>query len=318
MAAESNIKPTETTGISYYYPEAGAVLSARDGKVAAPLGGFPLPLLKEDFSAAEPSYDAVGRGLYYLLRANPDAAFAAQYAALLSDAYPHLLAELATYLVMLDRKDVDLPYLDRKITYLKIFSLLEPGSHRLPLEIGVTLVEKGLTLAALGNTTLHLFSAEKFLRKAFNLAPDDIQTRHLLGEVCYLLGKYRQTADFWHDISDGVSPETAVKINKRLKLIANDEAPLIPAVDYLQAVGVALEAYEAADYEEAAAIILDVLAAVEGFEEFPLAEINYLLGLCYVRLDSPRYAEQYLRRALELYPDYAEAVQELQNLGVLP
>jgi len=317
MAAATNMKPTETAGIAYYYPQAGAVLAARDGKVEMPLDGTPLPLLSEDFSAAEPSYDAVGRGLYYLLRANPDAAFADRYAALLRDAYPHLLAELATHLVMLDKKDVDLPYLDRKINYLKIFSLLEPASHRFPLEIGATYVEKGLTLAALANTTLHLFSAEKYLRKALDLDATDIQTRHMLGQVCYLLGKYQETSSLWHDIITVVTPEVAEKIKQRLELIAAGKASLIPAVDYLQAVGVALEAYESGDYEEAAAIILDVIDAVAGFEESPLAEINYLLGLCYVRLDIPIYAEQYFHRTLELCPDYPEAMQELQKLGVL-
>ena len=93
---------------------------------------------------------------------------------MLRDAYPHLLAELATQLVMLDKKDVDAPYLDRKITCLKIFALLEPENYHFPYEIGATFVQKGLTLAALGHTTLHFFAAEKFLRQALNLAPDEL------------------------------------------------------------------------------------------------------------------------------------------------
>ena len=39
-----------------------------------PLAGFPVPLLDDDFVAMEgqyPSYDAVGRGIYQALRANP-------------------------------------------------------------------------------------------------------------------------------------------------------------------------------------------------------------------------------------------------------
>lgn len=316
MITETYIKPTEIVGISYYYSGHGAVLTARDGKVAIPLYGFPIPLLKEDFSTEEPSYDAVGRGIYHLLRANPDAVLAGRYAELLRDAYPHLLAELATHLVMLDKKDVDLPYLDRKITYLKIFSLLEPENPRFPLEIGATFLDKGMTLAALGNTTLHLFSAEKFLRIAYQLSPDDTQIRHMLGEVCYILGKYQDAATLWGAIIDKVSPEEVDKIKTRTAAIITGTAPTIPVIDYLQAVGVALEAYESGDYEETAAIILDVMDAVSGYEEFPLAEINYLLGLCYQKLDMPKYAEQYLREALLLRPDYNEAVVELQNLGV--
>jgi len=316
MATATALIPTEVAGISYYHPEAGAVLSARDGKVELTLGEIPIPLLKEDFTGDEPSYDAVGRGIYHLLRANPDAVFADRYAALLRDAYPHLLAELATHLVMLDKKDVDLPYLDRKISYLKVFSLLEPENPRFPLEIGATFFDKGMTLAALGNTTLHLFSAEKYLRKAFQLAPEDVQVKHMLGEVCYLLGKYKDAELFWSGIIDSVNEDAANKIRSKSAIISSGATPAVPLIDYLQAVGVALEAYEADDYEEAAAIILDVMEAVSGYDEFPLAEINYLLGLCYLKLDIPKYAEQYLREALRLRPGYAEAALELQNLGV--
>jgi len=316
MATATALTPTDITGISYYYPETGTVLSARDGKVELTLGEIPIPLLKEDFSGEEPSYDAIGRGMYHLLRANPDAVFADRYAALLRDAYPHLLAELATHLVMLDKKDVDLPYLDRKISYLKIFALLEPENPRFPLEIGATFFAKGMTLAALGNTTLHLFSAEKYLRKAFQLSPDDIQVKYMLGEVSYILGKYRDAELFWSGIVESVNEDAGNKIKSKSADIASGATPAVPLIDYLQAVGVALEAYEADDYEEAAAIILDVMDAVTGYDEFPLAEINYLLGLCYLKLDIPKYAEQYLREALLLRPGHTEAALELQNLGV--
>lgn len=316
MAAEIKIVPSEIAGITYFYPAPGTFLKARDGKVEIALGEFPLPLLQADFSADFPSYDAVGRGVYHLLRANPDALFADRYASLLRDAYPHLLAELATHLVMLDKKDVDLPYLDRKIAYLKIFALLEPGNPRFPLEIGATFFDKGMTLAALANTTLHLFSAEKFLRKAQQLSPDDIQIRHILGEVCYMLGKYQDAAELWETIIERVSPEAADKLKARTASIAGGNSPPIPAIDYLQAVGVALEAFEADDYEEAAAILLDVLDAVSGYEEFPLVEIYYLLGRCYVKLDMPKYAEQYLREAILIRPGYHEAIVALQDLGV--
>jgi len=318
MAPETKIIPTEIAGITYFYPAAGAVLTGRDGMVAIPLGKFPLPLLQEDFSVEAPSYDAVGRGISQLLRANPDARFADRYAALLRDAYPHLLAEMATHLVMFDKKDVDLPYLDRKIALLKIFSLLEPENSRFPLEIGATFFEKGMTLAALGNTTLHLFSAEKFLRKACQLAPDDIQIRNILGEVCYLLGKYQDAAAFWETLLDAVGPEDGEKIRSRTAAIAAGTAPAVPVVDYLQAVGVGLEAYQADDYEEAAAILKDVLDVVAAYDEFPLAEIHSVLGLGYVKLDIPKYAELYLREALHIRPGYREAAAALHDLGVTP
>lgn len=317
MAVESELKPRDIQGMTYYRPLPGTVLAARDGKVSIPLEELPLPLLREDFTGEMPSYDAIGRGLYRLLRTDPDAPFAGNYAALLKEAYPHLLAELATHLVMLDKKDVDLPYLDRKINLLKIFALLEPDNHRFPLEIGATLVDKALTLAALSQTTLHLFAAEKYLRAAARLKADDIQTRHLAGVVSFLLGKYDAALRFWNGLDASLPADAADRVARRRAQIVAANTPPVPAVDYLQAVGVALESFEAADYEEAAAIILDVLDALEAVAEFPLAEIYYLLGLCYVRLDIPRYAEQYLRQALQLHPDYDDARQELARLGVV-
>jgi tetratricopeptide (TPR) repeat protein len=317
LASVQDIKPPEIAGISYYYPSVDFFLEARDGKVKIPLGDVPIPVLKEDFSAVEPSYDAIGRGLYHVLRVNPDGSCAQRYAELIRDGYPHLLAELATHLVMLDNKDVDLPYLDRKITYLKIFALLEPHNHYFPLEIGSVFLEKSLSLAALSDATTHLFSAEKYLRRALQLNSDDLKARNVLGEVCYLLGKYNEASDLWMDILDCVPSDAAGKIRVRLDQIAQGSCPHVPGVDYLQAVGAALEAFELSDFEEAAAIILDVIDAVSGFEEFPLAEINYLLGLCYMRLDMPKYAEQYFRQALSLYPGYEEAEQQLATLGVL-
>ncbi len=311
--------PGSIQGISFYTPPLTAILHARDGKVQIPYGDISIPLLEEDYSSLageEPSYDAIGRGIYHLLRHNPDLPMADRYAALLKEGYPHLLAELATNLMMLDKKDVDLPYLDRKINYLKIFSLLEPESHRFPLEIGATYLAKGLTLAAMGNVTILLYQSEKYLRTAFAMNPEDVQIRHQLGEICYLLGRYEEAADLWESVLQQLPEEISSRLNSRIKQIRTSELPPVPPVDFLQAVGVALEAYEAEDWEEAAAIIIDVIGALQQFDEFPLAEINYLLGLCYVRLGIPRYAEQYLRAALQLRPDFTEAAEELRNLGV--
>jgi len=320
MTSPKMTAPADLPGICFYTPPIHAILSARDGKVQIPYGDMQIPLLEEDYASLngmEPSYDAVGRGIYHFLRLNPDLPLAGRYASLLKEGYPHLLAELATHLVMLDRKDVDLPYLDRKINYLKIFALLEPDNHRFPLEIGTTFFEKGLTLAALGNTTVLLYRAEKYLRQAFAMKSDDVQTRHRLGEVSYILGRYEEAAGLWETILDQLPSELAEKLSRRIDQIRSTDLPLVPPIDYLQAVGMAIDAFEMNDFEEAAAIILDVIDALARYDEFPLAEINYLLGICYVRLEIPLYAEQYLRQSLELRPGYVEAEHELRQLGVV-
>jgi tetratricopeptide (TPR) repeat protein len=304
-------------GMSYYDPPVTAQLYARGGKVQIPYGGLAIPLLDEDFASlngAEPSYDAIGRGIYHALRFNPDLPNGARYALLLQEGYPHLIAELASNLLMLEKKDVDVGYLERKINYLKIFALLEPDNHRFSLEIGATLLEAGMQLAALNRTTTILYRAEGYLQQAVEMKPDDVQARHQLGEVKFLLGKYPVAVESWAGIVTALPDEAQTTIRRRLQRIADGTLPRVPAVDYLQALGMAMEAFELEDYAEASAIIRDVLDDEVFFAEFPLAEICYLLGLCYAKLNIPGDAEHYFKQALALRSDYAEAQLALAEL----
>lgn len=309
---------TPISGVKYYYPVAGAVLEGRDGKVNIPLSSAPIPLQEEDFATldgAVPSYDAVGRGIYLALRSNPDCAGSEYYARLLKDAYPHLLSELATHLVMLDKKEVDVPYLDREINYLKIFALLEPENPRIPLEIGMIYFDKGMHLSALQFTTVSLYRSEKYLNRAVELAPSDMKALYHLGEVSYILGKYEKAAHFWQLLLDQpLDPEQAQKLKRRLQKMEQGVLSHVPAVDYLEVVSVAFTHFQHGEYDDAAALLLDVLEDAVFSEEFPIAEIRYVLGLCYQKMGMPRYAEEYFGEALKLNPAYAEAQQALENL----
>ena len=55
-------------------------------------------------------------GIYQILRANPDCAYNRRYAEILQEGYPHFVSEMASHIVMLDKKDVDTAYLDRQMT----------------------------------------------------------------------------------------------------------------------------------------------------------------------------------------------------------
>lgn len=259
-------------------------------------------------------YDAVGRGIYHVLRFNPDCAYGDRYAYILKEGYPHYLSELASHILMLGQKDVEISYLDRRINYLKIFALLEPENSQFPLEIGMTLLDKGLRLSALHLSTVNLYRAEDYLRKALEMSPGSIQVRHKLGEVCYLLGKYQDVDSLWRDIIAELPGDEQQMLNHRLEKIAEGVHPRIPVVDYLAAVGAAFELHEQGEYAESAAILQDVLDDQFFIKEFPLPEIYYMLGLCYRKLAMPKYAEEYLREALVLNPDYSEAHCELDTL----
>lgn len=311
------LEPTPISGIRYYNPPGDGIVTGLDGKVSMELGGFPLPLLEDDYLALEgqyPSYDAVGRGVYHALRANPACAHGARYARLLKEGYPHFLSEMASHILMLDKKDVDVAYLDRKINYLKVFALIEPENLRFPLEIGVAYMDKGLSLAALQQTTVSLYRAEEFLRKALSFSPEDTMAGHRLGEVSYLLGKYDDALSCWRGILSKLGGEDAEKMERRLERIDEGVVPKVPTVDYLEAVGAAFALHQQGEFEEAAAILLDVLDDTVFCEEFRLPEVSYILGQCCANLGMPRYAEDYFHAALDVNPDYAEARGALAEL----
>src|SRR5262245_45726301 len=116
----NKLPPTPITGIRYYSPPTDFELIGLDGRVRIWCGDIPLPLLEEDSNVLDggpPSYDAVGRGIYQALCSNPDCLFGQRYALILKEGYPHLLAELASNIVMLDKKAADVAYQDRKIAY---------------------------------------------------------------------------------------------------------------------------------------------------------------------------------------------------------
>jgi tetratricopeptide (TPR) repeat protein len=313
-----SVQPTPISGISYYTLPGDGMVTGLDGKVRMSLGDIPVPFLDDDYHALAgqyPSYDAVGRGIYHALRANPDCAYGETYARLLQEGYPHFLAELASHIVMLDKKDVDVAYLDRKINYLKIFAMIEPANHSFPLEIGKAYAEKGLSLATLQLATVSLYRAERYLRKALALSPDDVTVRHQLGEISYILGKYDDALSCWRGILTLLGEEDAKKLERRLARLADGISPRIPVVDYLEAVGAALALHQEGEYEEAAAILQDVLDDAVFREEFCLPQVSYILGVCCVRLGMPRYAEEHFRAALHIDPAYAEARSALAEIS---
>lgn len=315
--SEKRIETYPIRGIRYYTPPASALLVARDGNVSIPYGGIPIPLLEEDFATLEdatPSYDAVGRGIYQALRANPDLPQAERYARILKEGYPHIIAELGTHIIMLDKKDVEVSYIDRKISALRILALLEPDNPHIPYQVGVALFDRGLRLSGLTDSTVIIYRAERYLRIAQGLDPENAELLNLLGDVLYCLGKYEDAASCWHGILSQLSEAERPKLEARLARMAAGELPRVAVVDYLEAAGVAFDAYTREEYDEAAAILRDILDDQVFRSEFPVAELSFVLGSCYSRLAMPRDAEYYFRHALELRPDYEEATNALEAL----
>jgi tetratricopeptide (TPR) repeat protein len=282
-------EPTPLNGIRYFTAPVGFVLSGREGRTEIVWDGQPpIPLLEEDFSAAQaigaPEYDMVGRGIFQALRLNPECSFAAEYAALLKAAYPHIVSELGSQIIMLDAKELETPYLDRKISLLRIMALLDPENAGLNVEIARTFTDKGSRISSLHLAVDSWYRAEKYLNKAVQLDPDDHHAAYEYGEALYVLGRYEQAAEAWQTAIARFDAAEQRKIEGRIAAILSGKLPLVPPVDYLTAISVAVEEHHAGRDDQAAAIIEDVLSDPVFSEQFPSAEIYYLLGTCYQRM----------------------------------
>lgn len=292
--SHTQIQPTPLDGIMYFTPPGGYLLSGRDGLVAVLWEGRPpIPLLEEDFASLEagavPDYDMVGRGIYQALRLNPDCAGAAGYAAVMKDAYPHIVSELGGQIIMLEAKEVDTPYLDRKINFLKIMALLDPDNAALPLEIARAYVDKGSRLSSMQFAVTCWYAAEKQLKRALSLNSGDVHASYEYGEALYMLGRYEQAAEIWNSLITLLEPDERARVEARVAGIVAGRIPMVPPLDYLTALSVAVERHHSGSSDEAAEIITDVLADPVFAEQFPMNEVYYLLGTCYQ--ESGRMAE---------------------------
>ena len=302
MSNSDVTQPTPLEGIRYFFPPDGYLLTARDGRVNILWDtALPIPILEEDFSIAEaggtPDYDMVGRGIYQALRLNPDCAKAAEYADLLKDAYPHIISELGGQIIMLDAKEVDTPYLDRKINFLKIMVLLDPNNAGLCREIARTFTEKGSRLSTLHQAVASWYGAEKFLKKSLELDPADRHAAYEYGEALYVLGRYEQAAEAWSELLPQLEPSEKARVGARIAAILADKKPLVAPLDYLTALSVAVEEHHLGRNDDAAAIIVDVLADQVFAEQFPVNEIYYLLGTCYQEMGMVEEAAQAFKRS---------------------
>jgi tetratricopeptide (TPR) repeat protein len=293
--------PTPLAGISYVSPSAGYTLSGRDGRVAILWDGKPpIPLLDEDIASMQqgaPDYDMVGRGIYQALRIDPECAYAAEYAAVLQEAYPHIVSELGGQIIMLDTKEVDSPYLDRKITFLKILALLDPSNAGLQVEIGRAYADRGSRLAAMQQAVDSWYGAERHLKKARELGSPDCRVAYEYGEALYVVGRYDQAVEVWAEALPELAVGERARLEARIAAMLAGKLPLVPPLDYLTALAVALEERNAGRNDEAAAIIEDVLADPFFVEQFPMGEVYYLLGTCYQELGMVNEAAEAFRRS---------------------
>lgn len=303
------------TEYKFYLPAKGRCVTAGADEQRLLLPQIPLPLDIAEETDNEPSDKRIGVSLYSYLRRFPDCPRCEEYAQLLQRAFPYYLTDIASQIIMLEAKDVDAPYIRRKISYLKILALIEPKNPQLLHKLGVAFFELGMIYVELINIRREFSRALTFLQRALLIVPQDTASLNLLGQISYLMGDYSAVLRYWQGVIDQI-PECDAKdiLEQRVKLIANGEYPQRPLIDDLEAIGIAAEHFSAKEFNAAAEIMnrLEEEAIIP--KELPSPEFYYLLGLCREKSGETAAAFEAYSNALEIDPEHQASVDALDRI----
>lgn len=295
-------------------PAAGKAIETGADQHPVALPQLPLPLHRDDV-AEEPTGDAIGRGLYDYLRQFPECPHNVIYAELLRDAFPHYIADLGAHIVMLDHKEVDVPYIRRKLTSLKILALLQPENPALHQQIGMVHLELALIFSQLKDCRRQLLAAMGALQRSLLLQPDNPSCLNQLAQIDFLFGDYPAALRRWRQVIEMLldGPVRQSLIDK-VAQIAGQEIPDHPLVDDLETIGEALDLYGEGDMRGALLILERLEEDGRLPKEFPSAEFHYLLGMCRGRSGDSAGAFAAFENALMLHPDFTPASQAKDRL----
>jgi tetratricopeptide (TPR) repeat protein len=238
---------------------------------------------------------------------------------LLQEAFPYYLTDIGAQIIMLEAKDVDAPYIRRKICYLKILVLLNPENPQLLQKVGIAFFELGMVYVELINIRREFSHALNFLQRALKLVPRDTTTLNVLGQICYLMGDYAAVQRYWQGVIDLIPDcEARQVLLKRVTRVANGETPRRPLIDDLEAIGVATEHFAAQEYRLAAEI-MNRLEEEGGIPaEVPSPEFFYFLALCREKCAEDAAAFEAYQKALAIDPAHQASSEAIDRITSLP
>jgi tetratricopeptide (TPR) repeat protein len=298
----------------FWTPEADDVVLVGPEQRAVPLPQQPLPIYPHATqNGGRPDDDALGAGIYEYLRRYPDCEGGYYLADLLRHAYPHYLADLAAQVIMIEEKEVDAPFLRRKITALKILALLE-ARPQLYYQLGCSYFEFATMFAELPHCRAHLLAAREYLRRSLLLEAANPAALNLLAQIEAWFGMKDEALRLWQQAAALVAEPTRSALLQRAAELqpARMESPLI---DELEALGETLVLIGAGDFARALTILERLQEQGRVMAELPAPEFYYLLGHCRERCNDPGQALVAYLQALELDPEFALARSGFDRLS---
>jgi len=308
-----NNQPLDPVEYRFWTPPVGKTLTTGPDNQEIELPLIPLPLHASALeSSPEPTEKMIGEGLYDYLRRFPDCPENTKFARILEKAYPFYIADLGSQIIMLEAKEVDPPYIRRKISMLKILALLDTTNFGLAQQIGIAYFQLAMIYTELIHVRRGLNNARLWFEQARRINPEEIGNLNYLGQICFLTGAYPQARLYWQrvvsSLDAGVSRQ---ELQARIALIDADELPIQPLVEGLEAIGIAMEHYNAQEYPEACLIMERLEEEGRLPQALPNPEFFYFLGLCRVKNGDSAGAFESFNKTLELDPQHEAARQQL-------
>ncbi|MCW8893133.1 MAG: hypothetical protein OQL18_07425 [Deltaproteobacteria bacterium] len=295
-------------------PKGMSLTIGEDAEITIPQ--IPLPIRTTDLpDSSSPTEKAIGDGLYDYLCRFPYCQHAEDYAKILKQAYPFLISDIGSQLILLDVKQIKPEGLKRKIALLKILNYLDANNFGLLHKIGLAYFDLGLHYAELAQIKFQLKEARSWLEKARRVNANDTSNLNHLGQVCYLNGIYHQARLYWQiavkQLEDGDSKE---ELTARLARIEASNVPDQPLTDSLETLAAAIEQINLEEFEDARKILEQLDTVGDLTRELPNPDFYYLLGLCREKCDDETGAFEAFSAAATLDKKHQLAQEALSRI----
>ncbi|HMB15662.1 MAG TPA: hypothetical protein VKN62_05040 [Pelovirga sp.] len=245
---------------------------------------IPLPLCAADTPddpSLIPSERLIGEGIYAYLCVHPDTEQASFYANILRQAYPFLISDIGSQLLLLDLRPHDDVALQKKIPLLKILLRLDENNFGLLHKLGVAFFNLAIHPKHLIAASNQLKCARLWFEKARRNCPQDINNLNYLGQVCYLSGNYHQAKLYWQNVVNQLDNEKEQsQLQERLDLIAQGGVPAQPLQYQLEEMGQAHQLFDSGEVSQAYELVEKLVHQGDLLHELPGADLFYFIGIC--------------------------------------
>jgi tetratricopeptide (TPR) repeat protein len=302
----------------FWTPPEGTTLSiGEDEHLELPV--IPLPLCAtdapDDLSVA-PSERLIGEGIYEYLCVNPETEQAAVYSNILRQAYPFLISDMGSQLLLLDLRPHDDVALQKKIPLLKILLQLDENNFGLLHKVGAACFNLAVHPNHLTAASDQLMGARQWFEKARRVRPQDVNNLNYLGQVCYLSGNYHQAKLYWQHAVSRMDNETdKTQLQQRLDHIEHGSLPAQPLQLQLEQLGQARQLFDSGDLPSAYELVEKLVHQGDLLRELPSAELYYFIGICREGAQDLAGAYEALTMATQLDDKHQQARTALERVS---